>query len=375
MELSREKNYTKLIGSLKRRIANAKIKAALAVNAELIRLYWDMGKSILEGQKNKGWGTKFVEQLSKDLKKFFPDMDGLSRSNLFYMRKFAEEYPDLFLYDSASKSKTINLAGRKNKIVQRPVGQIEIVQQLVGQIPWGHNIILIDRLDDNEERLWYAQQTIEHGWSRVVLEHQIASNLYKRKNKTRKATNFKKLLPGVQSELAEQALKDPYIFDFLNITKGVNEKNVEDQLTNHITKFLMELGVGFAFVGRQYNLNVGGDDFFIDLLFYHIHLKCYVVIELKMEKFKPEYAGQLNFYLTAVDELLKRNDDNPSVGILLCPSKNQIVAEFSLRNMNKPIGISEYRLTSKLPAKLKKDLPIEKLKIQLENQLKLKKKS
>ncbi len=370
MELLQQKNYTDLVSSLKQRITNAQIKAALAANTELVHLYWDMGKSILEGQKNKGWGTKFVEQLSKDLKLSFPNMEGLSRSNLFYMRKFAEVYPDLFFTKSAGKSKTVHQSAGQIEKIHQAGGQIEIVQQLVGQIPWRHNIVLLDKLNDTEERLWYAQQTIQYGWSRVILEHQIASGLYERQSKSKKATNFKKLLPKTQSELAEQTLKDPYVFDFLNISKVVKEKNMEDLLTNHITKFLMELGVGFAFVGRQYNLNVGGDDFYIDLLFYHIHLKCYVVIELKMEKFKPEYAGQLNFYLTAVDEILKRNDDNPSIGILLCPSKNHIVAEFSLKNINKPIGISEYRLTTKVPEKLKKDLPIEKLKTELENQLK-----
>jgi predicted nuclease of restriction endonuclease-like (RecB) superfamily len=364
MKLSEEKSYALLVGTLKKRIANARLKAALAANTELIHLYWDLGMSILQGQKQKGWGSKFVDQLSKDLKEHFPDMDGLSRTNLFYMRKFAEVYP--FLYSKEPRGKHTK---RKEDN-----SNTEFVQQLVGRIPWGHNIVLIDKLKKNDERLWYAQQTIEHGWSRIVLEHQIRNNLIQRQDKVTKATNFKKLLPKVQSELAEQTMKDPYVFDFLNISKGANEKNIEEQLINHITKFLMELGVGFAFVGRQYNLTIGGDSFYIDLLFYHTHLKCYVVIELKMEKFKPEYAGQLNFYLTAVDEILKRKDDNPSIGILLCPSKNQVVAEFSLRDMNKPIGISEYTLSSKVPSTLKNELPIEKLKVELENQFIRKKK-
>lgn len=363
MELTKEKNYKELIVSLKQRIKTAQIKAVLSVNAELLHLYWDLGASILKAQKQKGWGAKIVDQLSKDLSDEFPDMKGLSRSNLYYTRKFAESYPELY---------TSKLP-KKSPIVQWTVGQLAIVQQAIGQIPWGHNIALMDKLEMVEERVWYAQQTIAHGWSKTVLEHQIGSGLYQRQSKTKKTTNFKKALPAVQSELAEQTLKDPYIFDFLTISKTVKEKNLEDQLTNHITKFLMELGVGFAFVGRQYHLEIGGDDFYIDMLFYHIHLKCYVVIELKMEKFKPEFAGQLNFYLTAVDEVLKRDDDKPSIGILLCPSKNQIVAEFSLRDVNKPIGISEYKLTDRLPQKLKKDLPIEQLKQELEKQLKKKK--
>jgi predicted nuclease of restriction endonuclease-like (RecB) superfamily len=360
MELTKEKNYKELVGSLKQRIKAAQIKAVLSVNAELIHLYWDLGVSILKAQKQKGWGAKIVEKLSTDLRQEFPDMEGLSRSNLYYSRKFAEAYPELYKSNSS----------KKTAIVQRAIGQLEIVQRAIGQIPWGHNIALLDKLELLEERVWYALQTITHGWSKTILEHQIASGLYQRQNKSKKITNFKKVLPTLQSELAEQTLKDPYIFDFLTISKTAKEKNLEEQLTNHITKFLMELGVGFAFVGRQYHLEIGGDDFYIDLLFYHIHLKCYVVIELKMEKFKPEFAGQLNFYLTAVDEVIKRDDDKPSIGILLCPSKNQIVAEFSLRDVNKPIGISEYKLTDKLPQKLKKDLPIEKLKLELENQLK-----
>lgn len=368
MELTKEKNYQTLVKSLKQRIKNAQIRATLAANAELIHLYWDMGLMISKEIKSKGWGAKVIEQLSKDLKLEYPDMEGISESNLRYVRRFSETYPDLFLPQRVGKS----------EIRPQRVGKLstpaksESEQDVIAQIPWGHNRILLDRLKNNNERIWYAQQTIQYGWKRTVLEHHIASGLFERQGKSKKATNFKKLLPKPQSELAEQTLKDPYIFDFLNISKVAKEKNVEDQLITHITKFLMELGVGFAFVGRQHRLEVGGDEFIIDLLFYHIHLKCYVVIELKMEKFKPEYAGQLNFYLTAVDELLKRKDDNPSIGILLCPSKNHIVAEFSLRDVNKPIGISEYKLTAKLPEKLKKELPIEELKHEIESQLKKK---
>ncbi len=293
-------------------------------------------------------------------------MKGLSDTNLRNMRRFSETYPDLFRQQLAGKS----------EIRQRAVGKLEteaddLLQFAITQIPWGHNVVLMEKLKELPKRLWYANKSIENGWSRSVLEHQIANGLYERQQTTEKQTNFKKILPAHQSELAEQAIKDPYIFDFLNISKEHKEKELENKLIEHITKFLMELGAGFAFVGRQYHLPVGGDDFYIDLLFYHIHLKCYVVIELKIDKFKPEYAGKLNFYLSAVDDILKRSDDNPTIGILLCPTKNNVVVEYALRDMTKPMGISEYQITKNIPKELIKNLPgIKALQHELEEELK-----
>jgi predicted nuclease of restriction endonuclease-like (RecB) superfamily len=262
-------------------------------------------------------------------------MKGFSPRNLLYMKQFAEAY----------------------------VGH-SISQQAVAKLPWGHNVILIDKLDSTEQRLWYAQKTIEHGWSRAVLIHQIESGLHKRQGKA--VTNFKQTLPPSQSDLAQQALKDPYVFDFLSLSEDAVERDLEKGLVEHIRKFLLELGVGFAFVGSQYHLEVEEEDFYIDLLFYHLRLRCFVVIDLKMEQFKPEYAGKMNFYLSAVDEQLRRDGDNPSIGIILCKTRKKLIAEYALRNTNTPIGVSEYKLTRTIPAVLKKNLPSIK---QLEKEL------
>ena len=233
----------------------------------------------------------------------------------------------------------------------------EFVQQPVAQIPWGHNVVLLDKVADKVERLWYAEQSRKNGWSRNVLVHQIESDLYQRQALAEKVSNFELRLPSPQSELAIQTMKDPYIFDFIPFKTDMLEREIEEALVKDVTKLLLELGTGFAFLGNQYHLNVGGDDFYIDLLFYNLNLRCYVVIELKTGEFKPEYAGQLNFYLSAVDGLLKQKQDNPSVGLLLCKSKNDLVAEYSLKDMSKPIGVSAYQVTSKLPEELEKQLP------------------
>ncbi|MCB0395037.1 MAG: DUF1016 family protein [Flavobacteriales bacterium] len=369
MKVDREKAYLGLLEDLKQRIASARIRAALAANAELIRLYWDIGKAILKQQEQKGWGAKVTETLSADLRKEFPDMKGLSDSNLRYMRRFAETYPDLFRQQSVGK-KTIR---------QQPVGELsgstEAVNpnnfdRVVSQLPWGHNIALMNKANNIKERLWYANQCVEYGWSRAILEHQIETGLYQRQERKGKSTNFKHLLPSPQSELAEQTIKDPYVFDFLGLSKKYKEKELEDKLMEHITRFLIELGKGFAFVGRQYHLQVGEDDFYIDLLFYHIRLKSYVVVELKIDKFKPEYAGQLNFYLSAVDDMLKGEDDKPTIGILLCPTKNSVVVEYALKGMSKPMGVSEYQLSKSIPKELKKELrDIDELKQELEEEI------
>jgi predicted nuclease of restriction endonuclease-like (RecB) superfamily len=332
--------YEELLGQLKERIRSAQLRAALAVNRELVVLYWQIGRDILTRQEHEGWGTKVIDRLAGDLRRAYPDMTGLSPRNLKYMRAFAEAWPEE-----------------------------AIVQQLAAQIPWFHNCILLDKVKDREERTWYIGKTIENGWSRNVLVHWIESDLYERQGKA--WTNFEKTLPPPQSDLARETLKDPYKFEFLSITGDAEERALQKGLLEHIQQFLIELGAGFAFVGQQYPLEVGGEDFFIDLLFYHLKLRCYVVIELKTTAFKPEYAGKMNFYLSAVDDLLRHPDDKPSIGIILCKAKNHVVAEYALRDLAKPVGVSSYitKLVEALPASLRGSLPSPK---ELEAELKKK---
>lgn len=334
-------DYPQWLAALKIRIATAQQQAGLAVNQELIRLYWQIGHDILQRQARKGWGSKVIDRLSADLRHAFPDIKGFSRANLMYMRAFAEAWPP---------------SGSDEEFVQQPVGQI----------PWGHNVALLTKLKSTEQRQWYAAKTIEHGWSRAVLLHQIESSLFKREGKA--LSNFSQNLPSPQSELAQATLKDPYIFDFLSVGSQARERDIEAALTDHITQFLLELGSGFAFVGRQVPVNVGGNDFFLDLLFYHLKLRCYMVIELKATEFKPEHVGQLNFYLSTVDSQIKNEQDNASIGLLLCKTRNKLVAEYALRDNAKPIGIAEYQLARALPADLEDKLPsIEQIERELEN--------
>lgn len=331
-----DNHYLELLQNLKTEIANARIRAHLSVNKEMILLYWKIGNQILERQKQQGWGAKVIENISEDLRKEFPEMKGLSYQNISYMRQFAIEYND-----------------------------IKFLQQPIGEIPWGHNISIFSKIKNHDERIWYASKTIEYGWSRNILVHQIELNLYQREGKS--VNNFTQALLPVQSDLAHKLLKDPYKFDFLSLGKEAHEREIEKELVNHIEKFLLELGAGFAFVGKQYQLNVGEDSYFIDLLFYHLKLRCYVVIELKAGKFKPEYTGKLNFYLSAVDDTLRHADDKPSIGILLCKDKgDKIKAEYALRDINKPIGLAEYRIGQQLPDQIKTSLPtIEEIEEEL----------
>lgn len=324
---------------LKQRVASSRYKAALSVNKELTLLYHHIGTAILGSQEKHGWGAKVIDQLSKDLKAEFPEMKGFSTRNLKYMRKFAEEYSDILF-----------------------------VQQVVALLPWGHNVLLMNRFSDKQTRMFYVRKTIEHGWSRNVMDMQIETALHKRQGQA--ITNFKDKLPLPQSDLAHYTLKDPYIFDFLSIGEEAHEREIEKALVHHMEKFIIELGGGFAFVGRQYHLEVGEQDFYIDLLFYHLKLRCFIVIELKDKDFKPEYAGKMNFYLSAVDDLLRHENDQPSIGLILCKSKNNVLAEYALRDMNKPIGLAEYRLTQSLPENLKTALPsIEELEAELSKDL------
>ena len=313
-----DKSYKTWLTDLKKRVRRAQLKAAVAVNTELVSLYWQIGKSILTQQEKQGWGAKVIDQLSKDLRKAFPDMKGFSVRNLKYMRSFAEAYPDT-----------------------------AIVQQLAAQIPWFHNCVLMDKVKDLDQRLWYIQKTIENGWSRNILEMQIETGLYERQGKA--ISNFEATLPALQSDLARQTLKDPYNLEFLGIAEDALEREVEKASLEHIRNFLLELGKGFAFIGSQYHLDIGGEDFYLDLLFYHTQLRCYIVIDLKSGKFKPEYAGKMNFYLNVVDDTLKHPDDQPSIGLILCKDKNEVIAEYSLRGHTKPMGVSEYQLTETLP--------------------------
>ena len=327
--------YADWLVDLKGRIHTAQQRATLAVNRELVLLYWQIGRDILARQAEQGWGAKVIERLAHDLRTAFPDMKGFSRANLMYMRAFAEAWPDA-----------------------------EIVQQAVGQLPWGHNLVLLTRLKDSQQRLAYAQSAIQHGWSRNVLNIHIETRLLERTGKA--VTNFNASLPKPMSDLARESLKDPYRLDFLGLGREAGEREIEHALVKHVTDFLLELGAGFAFVGRQVLLDVGGDEFFIDLLFYHLKLRCYVVIELKGGKFKPEHLGQLSFYLTAVDAQVKHPQDGPTIGLLLCKSKNKVVAEYALRNNNQPIGVSEYQLVESLPPELQTSLPsIEQIEREL----------
>ena len=322
--LINDNQYLNVIESIKNEISKAQYSAALQVNKELTLLYYHIGSIINE---HKTWGNKFIDNLAKDIKIAYPQSTGYSVRNLKYMAKFAFEYDEQF------------------------------VQQAVAQIPWGHNVVLLDKISDVSIRKWYIEKIIENGWSRNVLVHQIESGLYERQAIAHKISNFEKLLPASQSELAVQTMKDPYVFDFIPFKEDMVERDIEKALVKEVTSLLLELGTGFAFLGNQYHVNVGGDDFYIDLLFYNLNLRCYVVIELKTGDFKPEYAGQLNFYLSAVDGELKKETDNPTIGLLLCKSKNNLVAEYSLKDMSKPMGISEYKFGSVLPEELSKQLP------------------
>ena len=317
--------YLNIVESIKQEIRTAQYRATVSVNRELLVLYHSIGEVINE---HKTWGNKFVENLAADIKISFPDATGYSVRNLKYMAKFALRFPDK-----------------------------KIVQAALAQITWYHHIALMDKVKSADEHIWYAEQVAKNGWSRNVLVHQIESGLYQRQVLAEKVSNFESRLPSPQSELAVQTMKDPYIFDFIPFKEDMIERDIEQALVKDVTKLLLELGTGFAFLGNQYHLNVGGDDFYIDLLFYNLNLRCYVVIELKTGEFKPEYAGQLNFYLSAVDGILKKGQDNPSIGLLLCKSKNDLVAEYSLKDMSKPIGVSAYQITSNLPEELERQLP------------------
>ncbi len=346
--LNTTKEYKNFIIEIKSKISHSQIKIALTVNSALIMFYWELGEMIFLKQKETKWGSKFIEMMAKDLKKEFPSLKGFSRTNLFYIKKFYEFYSTHLVQLSGG----LNPKSNENEIVQQSVGQMNYI---IFQIPWRHNIEILNKCKNIDEALYYIKQIIINNWNSDTLALNIKTNLFKRDGKS--INNFKTTLPQPQSDLAIQTIKDPYVFDFLTFEKPFVERDIENKLIDNITKFLLELGKGFAYVGKQYHLEIANQDYYLDLLFYHIELKCYVVIELKNRKFIPEYAGKLNFYISAVDTLLKKDSDNSTIGILLCRDKNNIEVEFSLRDINKPIGVSEFELTELLPENLKSCLP------------------
>lgn len=321
-------SYLRFIEEIKEEIKRQRLAVVLNANSSMICLYWNIGRTILQKQEKEGWGTKVIDRMSKDLKDAFPEMSGLSPRNIKYMRKFAECWPDY-----------------------------EIVQRVVAQIPWRSNISLLDKLKDGESRIWYAQQTIENGWSKTILDMQIESGLMERSGKA--VNNFPIALPPLDSDMANQIFKDPYLFDFLGTDMPRREVEIEQKLTEHIQKFLLELGQGFAFVGRQVHLEVGGQDFYIDLLFYHLKLRCYVVVELKACDFEPGFISQLNMYQNVVNDILRHSDDKPTIGLLLVKGKNKTVVEYSLAGYQNPIGVAEWQnqIAQALPDDLKSSLP------------------
>ena len=337
--------YANLLSELKQRISEERLRVVLGANAAMILLYWDIGRIILERQDREGWGAKVIDRLSADLRQAFPDMQGLSPRNLKYMRAFAAAWPNR-----------------------------EIVQQVAAQIPWFHNCILLERVNKPEARLWYACKAREEGWSRNILTIQIENHLYERQGKA--ITNFPTTLPPTDSDMAAQVFKDPYLFDFIGAADPRREREIEQALVDHIQHFLIELGAGFAFVGRQVLLEVGDQDFYIDLLFYHLKLRCFVVIELKAVPFDPAFVGQMNLYLSAVDDLMRHRDDKPTIGLLLCRGKDRLVVEYALRDLKKPMGVAEWetRLVRSLPEELKPSLPtVEEIEAELEKVEKIKK--
>jgi predicted nuclease of restriction endonuclease-like (RecB) superfamily len=365
-------DYPSLLANIKQRIRTAQVRAAFSANAELIRLYWDIGRAIAQRQQREGWGSGVIPRLARDLRDELPEVKGFSERNIKLMTQFYRQYPSLGTVGQpvVAQLPPASGAGQANAgndtqavtaisppaVAKSSTDQVAaIVQPLVAQLPWAHNVLLIQKVKDLSTRLWYMRQTLAQGWSRNVLTLMIDGRAHLRQGQA--ITNFDQQLPGPQSDLAAQAIKDPYIFDFLTLEEPFHERELETGLLAHVEKFLLELGQGFAFVGRQYHLDVGQDDFYIDLLFYHLRLRCFIVVDLKKGPFKAEYAGKMNFYCNVVDDRLRHPTDQPTVGLILCQDQNRLVAEYALKGVNKAIGVSEYRLTRALPTELKSSLP------------------
>ncbi|MFT4152659.1 PDDEXK nuclease domain-containing protein [Parafilimonas sp.] len=371
------KQYRNWLATLKNNIQQSKLQTALQVNTNMLLLYWYIGTQIEEKTTIEGWGAKIINQLSLDLQKAFPDLQGFSVRSLNYMRKFSVTYPDLLIVQqpaaqikktakkTISKTHTAQKKSSDNQIVQQPAAQFgnkmyNLSNAELVSIPWGHHILLLDKINNEHERVWYIQKTIENNWSRAVLQYQIDTDLYQRQYKTKKTSNFHLTLPKLQSDLANEILKDPYKFDFLQLGEKITERELEQQLTDHIQEFLIELGAGFAFVGRQLKLKIGRKEYFIDLLFYHLRLRSFIVIDLKTQEFELEHTGKMNGYLNAINKQFRHKTDNPSIGIILCSSKDDVEVDFALNNINHPIGVSEYRFIKSLPKQFKDELPSAK---------------
>ena len=352
--------YAALLTDVKARIQHAQTRAILAVNAELVRLYWDIGRVIADRQADEGWGAAVIPRLALELKNELPELKGFSERNIKRMLAFFRAYPkpEAIVPQAAAQLPA-------SEKVPQPVAQLPRHEDsLLWSIPWGHHVWLMDKVPEIRHRTWYMRETLTHGWSRNILSLQIASDAHARRGKA--VTNFAATLPAPQSDLAQQTLKDPYIFDFLTLTEPFQERELETGLVEHLEKFLLELGQGFAFVGRQYRLDVGGEDFYLDLLFYHLRLRAFVVIDLKRGQFKPEYAGKLNFYCNVVNDRLKHPTDSPTIGLILCQTKDNVLAEYSFSGIDKPIGISTYELTRALPPSLQSALPtVEQIEAEL----------
>lgn len=358
--------YGNLLSDIKTRLRTSQLRAVMAVNSEMLNTYWDIGRIINQRQQTEGWGKGIIPKLANDLKNELPEIKGFSVRNIQFMIQFYNEYPYLI----AGLQSITHFEDTKKAIAKLPVSQLQetnIQHSIILNTGWAHHIVLFQKIKELPTRYWYMQQSIINGWSRDTLVSVINNKLHSRQGKA--TNNFLTTLPPLQSELANQTLKDPYIFDFLSLTTKYTERELECELVKHIEIFLIELGAGFAFVGRQYHLTISDKDFYIDLLFYHLKLRAFIVVELKKGEFMPEYAGKLNFYCSAVDTLLKHATDNPTIGLILCQTNDKVFAEYALRDINKPIGISEYELTNILPNNLKASLPsIE----EIENEMKMK---
>jgi predicted nuclease of restriction endonuclease-like (RecB) superfamily len=367
--------YSQLLADIKQRVRNAQHRVILSANAEMTLMYWDIGRMIVSRMDREGWGAKVIPRLAVDLRNELPEQKGFSERNIKRMLRFHREYPEL------QQAVTQKVPQAVAQIAVGPDGELPIVPQAVAQlpspaegsetfalIPWGHNMVLMEKVKEPSDRLWYARQTLEHGWSRDTLTANIKSSAHTRQGAA--VSNFSKRLPAVHAELASGLLKDPYMFDFFTMEEHFHERELETGLLTHIEKFLLELGRGFAFVGRQYELTVSDREFYLDLLFYHLKLRCFVVVDLKKGEFKPEYAGKMNFYCSAVDDLLRHEHDQPTLGLILCQTKDRIIAEYSLRDIEKPIGVADYELTRALPEKLASSLPsIEAIEAELSQDL------
>lgn len=367
------KKYFDILDSLKQQIRLARQKAVLTVNAQMLSLYWLIGKTILEQQSTEGWGAKIIDRLAADLKIEFPEMTGLSVRNLKYMRAFAEAWPDFNAFVQPPAAQLKKAENQNNIFVQAPPAQLQsssapgFMQGELAQISWYHHITILDKVKSGQERLFYIQKTVENGWSRDVMVLQIESGLYQRQGKA--ITNFSETLPAIDSDLARETFKNPYVFDFLTISEEAKEKDVERALIQHLRRFMLELGKGFAYVGNQYNIPVKDDDYFLDLLFYNYKLHRFVIFELKIGEFKPEFAGKLNFYINTVDAQIKGEKDDSTIGILLCKTPNKLVVQYSLQGILTPIGVSEFQLKRGLPKELKSGFPsIEELESEIDKE-------